>query len=366
MSRKLWLGAVVLPLTGLGALSVACGSGRHDPAGTSGGVEAGYDDVLTSTPTPGSDAGDDAPDDAPPPQGYLRIAHASPDAPQLDVCVAPHGTTEFRGPLLGGLAASLDGTGVDAGDAGGADTDAGAVGLSYAQVSAYVALAAGQYDVRIVAAGSSCGSPLAAQAVEDASADDASLVDAGSVVDSGGTIGVADTTSLPSLDFNTYATLLVAGELAPVSADAPIQVTLLTDDAVLAGGAAVLRAINAAPSRPSLDFGLGSAAAWQPLLTDIGFGAASRQTGQNQGTVDANGYTPIAPLHAQAMSARASFTDAGADAVVASDVEIDFGSIATVLAIGGKTGDPAHPLALLLCMDNQPSGGLLSDCSVPQ
>jgi hypothetical protein len=45
-------------------------------------------------------------------------------------------------------------------------------------------------------------------------------------------------------------------------------------------------------------------------------------------------------------------------------VEIDLGSIATIIAIGGKTGDSANPPALLLCIDNTPSGGLLSDCSV--
>jgi hypothetical protein len=34
-----------------------------------------------------------------------------------------------------------------------------------------------------------------------------------------------------------------------------------------------------------------------------------------------------------------------------------------VIAVGGKTGDAIHPPALLLCIDNQPPGGLLADCS---
>ena len=40
------------------------------------------------------------------------------------------------------------------------------------------------------------------------------------------------------------------------------------------------------------------------------------------------------------------------------------GSIVTAFAIGGKSGDSAHPPSILICTDNQPSGGSLSDCSV--
>jgi len=65
------------------------------------------------------------------------------------------------------------------------------------------------------------------------------------------------------------------------------------------------------------------------------------------------------------MSAReSSSSDAAAGLAVDTNVDIELGAIATVIAIGGKTGDSAHPPALLVCIDNQPSGGLLSDCSV--
>ena len=140
-----------------------------------------------------------------------------------------------------------------------------------------------------------------------------------------------------------------------------IQINL---DVVLAGGAVVLRAINAVPSVTSLDFGLGSAAAWVPLLTDVSFGGASTQGGPNEDAIDANGYLAISPLSTGTLSARPSASDAASDTAVANDVEIDLGSIATVIAIGGKRGDAANPPALLLCIDNQPSGGLFSDCSV--
>jgi hypothetical protein len=177
-----------------------------------------------------------------------------------------------------------------------------------------------------------------------------------------------DWTSLPPLAFNTYTTLLVAGDLSPVGSDAPLTVTMLPDDAVLAGGAALLRAVNAVPSCPSLGFGLSSISQWMPLLTDVSFATASARAAPGDGTVDANGYLPIAPLDGQAMSAGPASSDAGAGVATASAASVDIvlGSIATVLAIGGKTGDTANPPALLLCMDNQPSGGLLSDCSVAQ
>ncbi len=64
------------------------------------------------------------------------------------------------------------------------------------------------------------------------------------------------------------------------------------------------------------------------------------------------------------MSAQPADEDAGGEVASASRVEIDLGSVATVFAVGGKTGDASHPPALLLCVDNEPSGGLLSDCSI--
>ena len=311
--------------------------------------------------------------------------------PPIDVCVAPHGTTSFQGPLIGQLAASF----VDDGG-----TDAAAPGLDYAQVSAYLPLSTGQYDVRIVSAGAaSCSeaiprsfarsaSPTAAtqtristmpERAADAEPDDASLdattdasgdaaTDAAIAVDAAPTqTGLPDATNLPTLAFNVYSTLLIAGDASPVGNDRGLTLGVIPDDAVLAGGAAVLRAVNAVPSSPALDFGLGSSATtWIPLLSDVAFAAASAQAGPNEGTVDMNGYLPIAPMSGQAMSARLSASDAATNTALANSVEIDMGSIATVIAIGGKTGDSANPPALLLCMDNQPSGRLLSDCSVAQ
>ncbi len=257
----------------------------------------------------------------------LRVAQLSPDLPPIDVCLSVHGSNSFAGPLLASISA----------DAG---VDSGTGGVAFTQISAYVPLASGQYDARIVPAGTG-------------------HCDAAS--------SLADRTNLPTLADDTSATLLVAGVLtgdaSPVGNDTGLTVVVLRDDSVLAGGAAELRAINAVPSAPSLDFGLGSfEARWLPLLTNVAFAAASMQAAPDEGAVDSNGYLPIGLLSGQPVSARLS-VGATSDIAVAPDVVIPMGAIATVIAVGGRTGDTASSPALLLCVDNQPTGGL-ADCSI--
>jgi hypothetical protein len=393
-----------------GLAAAACSASSGAVASSFDGGEPAGD---SASPTPGLDGGgggDSSADAAPAPaQTYLRIGHVSPDSPPLDVCVAPHGAIVFQGPLVGQLAAGLaaaSGRAGDAGDAGGAqaEEDAGAAGVVYGQISAYVPLPPGQYDVRIVAAGaSSCDSAVSfVRPLDDGdggddggsgdgdpsdSGPDATEPGDGSPVDAGARDGTVDGardastvgdagedaasgepewTRLPTLAVGAYATLLVAGDLTPAGDDAPLTVTILPDDVVLGGGAAALRAVNAMPGYPAIDLGISSPAQWMQLFTDVRFGAASAQTSAGNQPVDANGYIPIGPLAEQAMGVRASSSDAGVNVATASSVEIDQGAIATVIAIGGKTGDSASPPALLLCIDNQPSGGLLSDCSVAQ
>lgn len=348
--------------------SAAGGCGSRQPAASSAvDASSGTPEAATGGGMDGGVGADEQ--DAPaPPLAYVRIAHASPDAPAIDVCVAPHGTTAFVGPLFGQLAASL------APAEAGAEPDAAPIGVAYSQVSAYLPLDVATFDVRIVAAGAtSCASSLGASPAvvesdggEDAGAD--ALVADAEAQEAGTFPGVADATNLPTLATGASATLLVTGDLSPAGADPGLTVTLLPDDVALTSGAAILRAINAVPSQPALDFGLvsygDSGVEWVAILADVRFGASSSQVGPNGGAVDANGYTVIEPLVAQAMGARVPSADGGADVASASGIEIDQGSIATLFAIGGKTGDADNPPALLLCIDNQPPGGLLSDCSV--
>lgn len=312
-------GFLLLSLGATACSSEASGAATGGSDGGTNAADTSVDDVSTDAPADAADAG--------PPQAYLRVAQLSPDAPSADLCVAPHGTTSFQGPLLAQLSSP---------DAG---ADAAAVGLAYAQVSAYLALAPGPYDVRLVVAGAA-----------DCSADASAFV--------------PDVTELPSLAQNAYVTLLLAGEQQPTSGDHGFTAVALMDDATLDAGAAAMRAVNAMPSAPLLDFGIGSLdAGWTPLFTDVGF-AAPAHAAPSAGALDPNGYLPMAPLAGQPFSARAS-TGATGDLASAENVSLAFGAIATLFAIG-KPGDAVHPAALLLCTDNSPTGGIVSDCAIQQ
>jgi hypothetical protein len=301
-------------------------------------------------------------DATPAPQSSLRVAHLSPDLPALDVCVAPHGTTNWQGPLV----AQLSGA------------DGGAPGIAYSQVSAYLSIAPGQSDVLIVPAGStSCGASVAdggpaasndggsTGGPPDAQADapsDAS--DAGSASEVQSFPILSGISNLPPLPPNALATLIIAGEVRPNGSDRALTFTVVSDDSQLAGGAASLRAVNAVSRGDALDIGLGSMATrWTPLFTSVQFGTFATQAGPSNGMVDVNGYLPVPSFSGETMSARLS-TDAGGDMAVAKAITVPVGSIATIVAIGTSAGDAVHPPALLLCVDNQPSGGILSDCSL--
>jgi hypothetical protein len=310
-----------------GATGGASGAGGDRDA-ASDGVGTGRDAAGTGLPdgAPGdagaaTEAG--TPTDAVPPglPAQVRLAHLAPDLAPFDFCLAPHGTADYRTPLLAGLANADGGV---------------AASLAYPQVGAYLQVDAGRYDARLVAAGaSSCATPL-----------------------------VPDATDLAPLTANANFTLLVAGALVPSGTDAPLALAVLSDDAVLAGSAASLRAVNAIPSLASADFGLGSfAGGWLPLFADVAFGVAATTADPSAGVLDARGYLFLSALDRQPFSVRAA-AGASADVVVAQTFALGLGAIATVFAVGGETGDTAHPAALLLCVDNQPSGGLLADCSL--
>lgn len=253
-----WLLAMALMACSANLLVVACGSSDSSaPA-----VLADNDGGVPTVESPSDEAQAGPAPEAGAPVAMLRVAHLSPDLPALDVCVAAHGVTDYQGPLI----ARLSGV------------EAGAPGISFAQVSAYLAVEPGRYDVRLVPAGSgTCATSPMSDSGADAEAGDA---------DDAGPAGldpasVHDFVNLPLLAVDTYASLLVAGDLSPTGMDRGLTAVVLFDDAALAGGGASLRAVNAVPSVAALDFGLGSLATrWTPLLTNVAFGAAGAQAGR--------------------------------------------------------------------------------------
>jgi hypothetical protein len=278
------------------------------------------------------DATGAAPPDAaipPLPVALVRFANWSPDAPPADVCLAPHGTTLFRGPLLATLTATAD---------GGVADDAGPP-LSFPQVSAYVDVAApGAYDVRVVAAG----------------AYDCS-------------VGVApDLTTFPPLRVGAFATIALAGLVAPPPAEPGLTLLGFLDDEAPAG-AISMRLINAAPPLPEADLGTGTmGSAYKALFVGVPFGGTAAPSDAGGAPIDSNGYAALGPLSTVTLSAHAP--SATTDSVVASNVSAAAGSVLTIALLGGgsRTSPDASalPVQLLECVDNAGTTGVLGSCSV--
>jgi Domain of unknown function (DUF4397) len=244
-----------------------------------------------------------------PKRAHLRIAHLSPDAPSVDVCLAAAGTQAFaKAPLLRSL---------------------GATGLDYGQVTTYVDVPAASYDVRVVhASAPGCATP----AIPD-------------------TLGLAVAADLT-------ATVAAIGELEPAGPavkDPALRLAVFADDTTVAPDKVKLRFIHASPGTPAVDVGLGTGTAFQRVFANVAFGKVAVHPPLE------NGYVETAPF-AQSVTAR--LAGASTDALVVPHVALEAGSISTAFAVGGKTGDTTRPLRVLLCSDLRPTDGLLASCVI--
>lgn len=234
----------------------------------------------------------------------LRIAHLSPDAPAVDVCLAPAGSGRFTGPVL--------------------EQAGRAEGLTYAQVTGYLKVAAGSYDVRVVAA-----------TALDCSA------------------AIVPDTSGATLPAGAAVTVAATGLVVPAEGQPGFALVPLVDDTQVGPGKAKLRFVHASPGTPPVDVGVGSGASFTPIFTAVPFGE-----------VDADrapaGYLETDPLSNVTVSARA--TGSTADALVVPGVTLPAGAVVTVFAVGLLGGEP--PLAALVCADDPLRTALLSECAL--
>lgn len=249
---------------------------------------------------------------AAPERAKVRIAHLSPDAPAVDVCiVTAGGDLSAATPLFTSLGVRQ--------------------GLSYPQVTNYVELPVASYDVRVIAATeTSCANP----AVPD-------------------TKGVAVTANL----FATIAALGVLDGSGAAIADPRFRLGVFVDATDVAANKGKLRFIHGSPGTPNVDVGLGAGAGFLRLFGNVEFGKIAVHGG-----IDSLGYLEADPFVGQAVSARVA--NAGSDALTIHNVGLPAGAIATAFAIGNKTGQAANPLRVLICVDNANSPGLLAACSV--
>jgi len=301
-------------LLSLGACQITVTDDDND-----GGDASTADSATTdSGTTADADSGTDA--DASTAVTYIRLAAFSPDSDAVDYCLAPHGTTDYVGPILYGIGPQLS---VD-----------GSKGLQFGETSIYVSTTPGYYDVRIVPAGAiSCATNV-----------------------------IATDSSIGYFAQDAYQTLVLAGDATTAGSDPSIDVIRLTDSLSVTGYAK-FRFVHVSPGLPSLDLGFGSLddSDFKALFSSVAYGATGMSS--SYGTVDANGYLTTSAWSDQTLSLHTS-VGATSDSLTAEYVDLEAGSLASFWAIGGKTGDTQHPLSLVRCLDNGTVSGYLAPCQV--
>ena len=228
-----------------------------------------------------------------PERARIRVAHLSPDAPAVDVCITPAGSPYPAQPLLASFNSRA--------------------GLTYTQVTQYLELPTGPYDVRIVAASETT---CANKAVPD-------------------TTGVALTAGLT-------ATVGAIGTLSQ------FRLAVYADATTVGTDKAKLRFVHASPGTPNVDVGVKDAHGnFTKLFSNVAFG-------------NAQGYLETAPLTATVAARVANTTT---EPLAIPGVSLANGDIKPAFAVG-VLGSTHTPLSVLLCADNGASSSLLASCVV--
>jgi hypothetical protein len=323
--------------------SVGCESGESGAITTidaSGGTPADSGGAIDASPADQGAADQSAGDAAAPAPSfafsYVRLANWSLNAPPVDVCLAPHGTTAFEGPLM---ALQL---GKDAGA-----SDGGGELVSFPQLSAYLPVTPQAYDARLVVAGAtSCSTNL-----------------------------VPDVLDVPALgQGGGYATLALMGDLAGGTGATGIRMVGMADDVLAPDlGHVEIRFVHAASNSPPVNVSAGDLQMLKvgKLFSNVPFGSvttpaeAKATAPADAGAsvhVDDAGYRTLSPQLPWFFGVQA----AGATAPEASGVmQAAGGSIVTVVLLPTSllavdSGVPA--LELLECVDNGAGFTPLSDC----
>jgi hypothetical protein len=284
----------ILSLVACGSLLVACGDDTTGTGGSGqGGDNAGGNGQTSTTSTStssmggGGEGGGTTAENA-----RIRVAHLSPDAPAVDVCVFTAANMLVAGPVLKGAG----------------DTD----GLAYPDATGYVPLPAGSYKFRIVAPNAAnCDTALA---------------------------GLPDVGPLP-LDAGEAYTAAAVGRLTPPEGAQGFEVIALQDNlGTPAAGKAHLRFVHAASDVPNVDVGL-VGATFTPVWSNIAYKSAGA-------------YTPVdAPFTSDVGAAIAG---TGTPAITFTNINIPAGAIVDVFAIGLLGGAAGQELGALACVVGGP------------
>jgi hypothetical protein len=224
-------------------------------------------------------------------------------------------------------------------DAGDATSDAAeATGVLFPGVSPYVSLAAGEYDVRIVTAGSTdCTAPL-----------------------------FPDVDDLPALRAGTVDTFAAVGDTVDQGTDPSLGLSVLPDDTLVPAPSVALRFVNAVPSVIEVTFASGqiSLGSAVPYLSAAQFGNAGVDT--DAGALDSNDYLVIPPMEAPVWSL-INANGGTTTLVTVKGASLPAGQLATVVAIGGESGASQFDIGILVCLDTPPIvAGETASCDLLQ
>jgi hypothetical protein len=239
----------------------------------------------------------------------FRLANLVADLPAADICLAPHGTTNFTQRLLGSVGYSS--------------------GVKYAQMSAYNPTQSGDYDARVVAADApNCSTAL---------------------------LGLPDQTNLTSMVAGSSYTITMMGRVAAGAAE-PFQMKIFLDETSQISGKVNLRFIHAAVGVPAVDVGIAMGGSFMTLFTNVLFAQVGKGTG-----VDTLGYLQTVAVTAGSLVMRTTGTTTAI--FTASGVTFTAGTIVTVFAIGDLSGVPSR-LQFMVCIDGTRGSGPLTQCTV--
>jgi hypothetical protein len=308
----------------------------------------------------------DAPtrDAAPPPLGGVRVADWSAAAAPVDFCLAPHGTANWQGPMIGAAGPQDAGAYADGGTPGLTFGDGGASGLGFPGVTSYFYVAPAHYDARLVAAGSpDCNVPVVAP----------------------------DATTLPVLSEGGLITIALFTDVGRDAGAAGLKIVGFTDDvsvpppSLIGKGRCGVRFINAAPSVPSVDFGTGPPSffvGYLPMFSSVLYGQASTalETTAIAPFVDDNGYlftsallyvtppmgTSFGPnsFSASVLVDQTPVTLAIGATIIAADSVVTVVLIPEGIGSIDDAGIDAGGLGLLQCIDNAGTLGLGAACTL--
>jgi Domain of unknown function (DUF4397) len=245
----------------------------------------------------------------------LRVAHLSPDAPAVDVCLKASSKADFTGvaPTLKGLGATT--------------------GLAFGQVTKALEVDAGSYDIRIVAPNAAdCGTSLAG--LPDFNGN---TLTAGSSV----TVGAIGFVTKPEGNTNGFTLKAFANDAAKPEATKT-----------------KLRIVHTSPDTPAVDAGLLAGDVFTPLATNFAYPNAWNAAGAN-----AQGYATVDKLSSATLAVRA--TGQTAIALTIPGVTTNGADIFTGWAIGQLAGTGEKRLSVLLCEESKTlaASDLLTSCA---